>query len=182
LGVADDHVTGLDQIRDVRAAGAGFLHVGATIPLRAPFGSAVLAWAPADDLERWLGEVPAESHARHRAALDATRTQGYSVEIATTPEARLREMLAELGDDLPDLVEQLAGEMAEREDFLVTELEPRRDYRVSTINAPVFDYDGWVTLVLCLTGFGHRLSGAEVDARGRRLADATAALSSALRG
>jgi DNA-binding IclR family transcriptional regulator len=53
---------------------------------------------------------------------------------------------------------------------------------VSTINAPVFDHDGHVSLVLCLTGFAGVLSGAAVEAAGRRLVRATEQISNALRG
>jgi DNA-binding IclR family transcriptional regulator len=182
LGVSAEHVAVLDQVRDLRATGPG-LRVGASIPLHPPFGTAVIAFSDPDAVDRWLAHVPAETHPRHRAGLDAVRDRGFAVEIATLPEAQLRDVVADLGDtvlELPQLVERLAHELAEREDFLPLELDATREYPVSTINAPVFDHDGRVTLVLSLNGFADRLTGAEVQSIGDRLTSATGELSAAL--
>jgi DNA-binding IclR family transcriptional regulator len=182
LGVSIEHVAVLDQVRDLRAVGQG-LRVGTSLPLHPPFGTAAIAFSDEPTVEQWLRHVGAETHVRYRAALDAVRDRGFAVEIATLPEAHLRDVVAELGDpalELPDLVERLAQELAEREDFLPLELDTGREYAVSTINAPVFDHDGRVTLVLSLTGFADRLTGGAVESIGRRLASATAELSAAL--
>lgn len=185
LGVAGDEVAVLDQVRDLRAAGPG-LRVGSVIPLRPPFGTAAVAWADAAAVERWLSFLPDDaSRQRHRAVLDATRSRGFAVEMSTTPETSLRDAIARIGGDrveeLPTLLTRLAEELAERVDFLAPALDADRDYIVSTINAPVLDRAGHAVLVLSLNGFRSRMTGAEIDKVGQRLAAATAEVSAAAR-
>lgn len=184
LGVAGEHLTVLDEVRDLHAVGTG-LRVGTSLPVRPPFGTALIAWSDAATAEAWLAHVPEETRARYRAALVATRERGYAVELSTTPEARLRDMVTKLreGDatvSLPDLLDDLARDLVSRDDVLPVDLDLSCDYAVSAVNAPVFDRDGRVTLVLSLTGFATSMSGERVTTLGRRLTEATGALSAAL--
>jgi DNA-binding IclR family transcriptional regulator len=186
LTVAGDRATVLDEVRDVHAIGAG-LRVGTSLPLRPPFGTAVIAWSHDATVDGWLAHVPEESRRRYRLALAATRERGYAVELSTTPETRLRDAVTRLreGDaavSLPDLLDDLARDLAARDDVLPVDIEPSRDYAVSAINAPVLDRDGNVALVLSLTGFPHALTGDRLATVGARLTEATGTLSSALGG
>jgi DNA-binding IclR family transcriptional regulator len=185
LALVGDRLTVLDEVLDLHAVGAG-LRVGTSIPLRPPFGSAVVAWADDTTTGSWLAQVPGDARTHARAALDATRARGYAVELAT-PEARLQELAGRLrGPDgtlaIEDLVEQLAHHLAPRDDVLPLALDPSTSYTVSAVNAPVLDRDGRVALVLSLTGFGHPMPGGDVAAVGERLSAATAALTAALAG
>jgi DNA-binding IclR family transcriptional regulator len=187
IGVSADHVEVLDQIRDLRASGEG-LRVGASIPLRPPFGASAIAWAPPDAVERWLGHAPAANRAHYREALDAIRARGYTLEAAASSTNRLEDLLAFAGDDLtdaqrdramfePDLLDRIARELATQDDYLVATIEPTRDYTIVTLSAPVFDADGGVPLLLSVWGFPSRVDGGQVDRIGRRLSEAATALS-----
>ena len=98
LGVGDGSITVLDQVRDPRSAVTGF-RVGVSYPLRPPFGAAVLAWADPDVLDEWLARVPADTRPYYREALAATHDRGFAVEIWSTPVARVREIVTQLGLD-----------------------------------------------------------------------------------
>jgi DNA-binding IclR family transcriptional regulator len=189
LGVIGDHVTVLDQVHDLRASGSR-LPVGLPIPLRPPFGTAVVAWRDAASVSRWLAHVPDDTHNHYLAALDVTRRRGYAVEVFM-PDARLREMMTQLAGDLParedmsasrqpDFLERLAGQLAKREDSLALELVADRQYLVSNINAPVFDRQGAVALVLSISGMTGRLTGGDVGSIGQRLVGVAEKLSAAI--
>jgi DNA-binding IclR family transcriptional regulator len=174
------------------ALGAGLgsaLRAGSAFPLRAPFGAAAVAWGDPRAVTAWLGPLPPERREHHRAALAAIRRRGYAVELAATPADRVRELLDELrGDGAPagdgpptrELLERLAGDLAQGEEYLATELDDRTDLRVTAINAPVHDHTGQVVLVLSLNGFAAPLSAATVEGVGVRLVAATRDLSQAL--
>lgn len=184
LSVADDHVTVLDQVRDLRAIGPG-LAISAPIPLRPPLGTAVVAWAAPEAVERWLEAAPPEARPHLRRALAVVRSRGYTVELATRPPSRLGEAVVGgggPGSRVTEMLAELADELVGRDDFLGVELDAERPYLVGTVNAPVFDHQGRVTLLLSLSGFDGPLTGGEVEALGRRLVAATTALSAALGG
>ncbi|HEX4778342.1 MAG TPA: helix-turn-helix domain-containing protein [Acidimicrobiia bacterium] len=179
LAVAGETVTVVDSVRDMRASG-GALRVGAQLPLRPPFGTAVVAWSGAGIVDAWLAQVPDDRRASARAALDATRARGYAIELSAVPEARLRAMVEHVA--LADLLDVLSRELAARDDVLPVDVDPSRSYAVSAVNAPVFDRDGAVTLVLSLTGFANDLDGDELLRTGRTLKAATEALTDAIKG
>jgi DNA-binding IclR family transcriptional regulator len=182
LSVADDHVTVVDQVRDLRAIGPG-LAISAPIPLRPPLGTVVVAWSAPEAVERWLARAPEAAHGRLRRALAVTRDRGYTVELAARPPTRLREAVVGAGEPgvrVSQLLAELADELVERDDFLGIDLEPDGAYLVGTVNAPVFDPGGNVNLVLALNGFSAALTGREVEALGHRLVQATTTVSKAL--
>ena len=194
LGVGDGSITVLDQVRDPRSAADGF-RVGVSYPLRPPFGAAVLAWAEPQVRDEWLALVPQDTRAYYREALAATHDRGFTVEIWSTPVARIRELVTRLGLDgiagadgghaavdpsTRALLDRLAGELAQHEEFLAVALEPTHEYAVNVVNAPVLDHTGRVTLVLSLTGFARSLRGADVVAAGSQLVAVSDTLSAAL--
>jgi DNA-binding IclR family transcriptional regulator len=182
LSVADDHVTVVEQVRDLRAMGPG-LAISAPIPLRPPLGTVVVAWSAPEAVERWLARAPEAVHDRLRRALAVTRDRGYTVELVARPPTQLREAVVGVGEPgvrVSQLLAELADELVERDDFLGVDLEPDRSYLVGTVNAPVFDPEGNVTLVLALNGFGAPLTGREVEALAHRLVLATTTVSKAL--
>jgi DNA-binding IclR family transcriptional regulator len=173
LAVAPEHVTVVDQVRDVRAVGAPIGH--GYIPLLPPFGAAVAAWSMPEAAQRWLSLAPAGTAERYAQALDVVRRRGYVVELAEpswTPPTE--------GVSLPEVVEQLA--LLLPPDVLPLDLDAARTYAVSAINAAVVDADGAVVLIVSLMGFPGTLTGAEIEAAGHRLSAATAAVTAALAG
>jgi len=171
LAVAQDHVTVVDQVRDVRAMGAPIGH--GFIPLRPPFGAAVAAWADASGAQGWLDQAPPGSAGHYAAALRAARRRGYVVELAPSPWGA-----PAAGASLPEVVEELARSLPP--EVLPVVLDPAGSYAVSAINAPVVDAEDEVVLVVSLMGFSHPLSGSEIATAGTRLADATTAVSAAI--
>jgi DNA-binding IclR family transcriptional regulator len=171
LAVATEHVTVVDQVRDVRAVGAPIGH--GYIPLRPPFGAAVAAWSSAESARRWLALAPPGTADRYAAALDVVRRRGFVVELAEPSWAPPTH-----GTSLPEVVEQLARLLPP--DVLPLELSPTKSYAVSAINAAVVDPSGEVVLIVSLMGFPGPLTGAEVEVTGRRLKAATATVTAAL--
>ena len=172
LAVASEHVTVVDQVRDVRAVGAPIGH--GYIPLRPPFGAAVAAWSLPEVARRWLSLAPPGTADRYAAALAMVRTRGFVVELAEpswTPPTH---------GTLPEVVEQLARLLPP--DVLPLELAPAHLYSVSAINAAVIDPLGAVVLIISLMGFPGPLTGAEIEAVGGRLRSATGTVTAALAG
>lgn len=181
LSVDGDHFTVLDQARDIRALPPG-LDLGVPIPLRAPLGGVVLAWSSGEAQASWLAELPARLRPAYEAALAATRRRGYSVELVTSAETQLRDLVEVRGDPgagMGQLLERLVDQLATRDDFLLADLEPKARYLVSTVDAPVLA-GGEADLVLSLNGFSTPLTGREVAAVGERLTAATTAVTEAL--
>lgn len=189
LAVAEDNVTVLDRIVDPRASGIPF-RVGTAYPLRPPFGSAAVAWSGERAVERWLGHLPEDRRADHQAVLEATRARGYAVELLSAPAESVRQVVALLDDTLgitgaqpmQATLDRLVDVLAEQEEYLVVDVDPERTYAVNALNAPVFDHDGRVSLVISLTGFAGPLAGRDVTSLGRRLVAATTELTAALGG
>jgi DNA-binding IclR family transcriptional regulator len=176
LEVGEDHVTVVDQVRDVRAVGAPLQY--GDIPLRPPFGAAAVAWAGPARAERWLAHAAPDARDGYRRALAAIRRRGFVVEA---PNARLHDMVAHLGAaglPLAELVDELAPQLDEG--ALPARLEPARRYVVSSVNAPVFDSDGEVVLILAVLGLPGVLTGREVKAVGQRVMTSTTALTAAI--
>ncbi len=171
LAVAPEHVTVVDQVRDVRAQGAPIRH--GFIPLHPPFGAAVAAWSGPEGQRRWLGLAPPAFVERYAAALEAIRSRGFAVELAEPPLAAPSD-----GAPLPQVVQRLARTLTP--DVLPLEVEVDRSYVVSAINAAVIGADGDVVLIVSLMGFPNALGGSEVADIGLRLHEAAATVSAAL--
>jgi hypothetical protein len=80
-----------------------------------------------------------------------------------------------------DLLDQAVSELAD-EDVLLTDIDADRSYQPSSINAPVFDVDGSVALVVCLIDAPAPLPGPEIVAVGERVRKVTTELTRSLRG
>ena len=148
----------VDQVWDVRST-VQPLRIGIWAPVRAPFGAVFRAWAPADDQAEWLEGVDAADRERYAAVLEASRGRGYVVELRTPTTADLSGT-GSLADVMHD------------HDFLVDDLDPEREYALGTIEAPLLDGAERVALGLVLVGLPRTMTGAEIDAYGRRLATA----------
>jgi DNA-binding IclR family transcriptional regulator len=173
LAVAPEHVTVVDQVRDVRAVGAPIGH--GYIPLRPPFGAAVAAWSLPAVTERWLSLAPPGTADRYADALGGVRRRGFVVELAEpswTPPTNVT--------SLPEVVEELARFLSPG--VLPLELRATQAYAVSAINAAVVDPSGMVVLIVSLMGFPGPLTGAEVEVAGEQLRSATAKVTAALAG
>ena len=198
LSIAGDRGTVVDQVRDPRSTSRE-LPTG-DIVLRPPLGALIYAWEEEATVTAWLEGESGAAREHHRQVLELIRSRRFSVELATPPETRLRNLVAQLreglareagltgrpgradGPDRPEasieeMVDLLAGELAAMErfqDFLPLTLEPGGEYVVSSLGAPVFDRAGRVTLAVSILGFPGPATGAEIERIGRELSDATA--------
>ncbi len=178
--VRDD---GVDEIVILAATGSrrplGIdIQPGQRMPLRPPLGSVFVAWAGAEEIDRWLGNLGPKAtkadFARYREALEVVRERGYSVGLG--------------GDEQQRMVEQLGrgesgnGAPAGAEEYALTELADEAAYRVNHIGAPVFDARGRVTLALFLIGFQGQIPAREVPAYAKRLVEAAGEVTDALHG
>lgn len=200
LSVAGARGTVVDQVRDVRSPSLE-LPTG-EIALRPPLGTVIYAWEDEATVRRWLSAESAATRRHHMAVLELTRRRQFSVELATPPEVRLRQLVAELreglvrevsttptaadagwsGASIGDMVDRLVSDLAQKasiQEFLPLTLTPTGEYLVSSLGAPVFDHTGRVVLCLNLLGFPAMVSGAEIERIGRELAASTFELSEA---
>lgn len=181
----------LDQVLAPDARGTG-LHTGMAYPLRPPFGTTMLAWADERAVEAWLTQVSPARRAHYRAALAATRRNGFTVELSPSAVAGYRVLLDQFNDRLArqpartglpveELLVHLA-ELADHEDYLAPGLEDAADYRVNVISAPIFADPGQPELMLAVTGFARPRTGRQVSETARHLLTAADDITRALGG
>jgi DNA-binding IclR family transcriptional regulator len=178
--------------------GAFGLRLGDSIPPRPPFGAVLVAWHGDEAAEAWLhaGGATGDRRRRYEADLAAVRRRGYAVELREPIQERiawladqLRSAVADRGAtdhgatarSIHDLVDQAVGDLAD-EHVLLTDIDPDRTYRPSSINAPVFDPEGAVALIVCLIDARSALPGRDVAALGEDVRSMTSEVTRALRG
>jgi DNA-binding IclR family transcriptional regulator len=157
------------------------LRVGQRIPLMAPLASVFVAWAPADEIERWLvrGAVPRREQRRQGEVLRRVRERGFSVALEVAGRRQIGELLDELAENphsasLRSEMREVISELGRARYQLDEDSAP--SHEISTLTAPVFDRRGRVELVLTLQLFERGVSAREIDALGRRLLRATRAI------
>ena len=160
------------------------LRVGQRIPLMAPLASVFVAWAPEDEIERWLlrGGVPRREQRRQREILRRVRERGFSVALEVAGRRQIGELLDELAENphsetLRSELREVIGELG-RARYQLDE-NSADSHEISTLTAPVFDRRGRVELALTLESFGRGVSSREIDSLGRRLLRATRAIAKA---
>jgi hypothetical protein len=134
--------------------------------------------------------VPESRRSRYVRDLAAVRVRGYAVELR----APIQERVALLADELRtavrdrrataqihDLLDQAVSELAD-EDVLLTDIDADRSYQPSSINAPVFDVDGSVALVVCLIDAPDPMPSLEIVAIGERIREVTSELTRSFLG
>ncbi|MCF2531601.1 helix-turn-helix domain-containing protein [Yinghuangia soli] len=142
-------------------------------------------------------ESAAVSAARRQLApaLAGVRERGWALETEDRLRDRLgalvRDLEIELGTGDWDAAGHAAalrramaevGQAFDLADALPASIEPDALYRASSVNAPVFDADGTVAVVLCLIDHAAPLTGREVAALGERVRAAAADVTAALHG
>jgi len=195
LAPSADALVVVDLVEAPASGGKAFgLRLGDRIPTRPPLGAVLVAWQGEDAIDAWLRRgasgVPDGRLTRYGRDLSAVRERGYAVELR----APIQERMAWLADELRsavrdrrataqihDLLDRAVSELAD-EDVLLTDVDADRFYQPSSINAPVFDVDGSVALVVCLIDAPAPLPGADIVAVGERVRQVTAELTRSLRG
>ena len=156
--------------------------VGQRIPVMAPLVSVFVAWAPDEEVDRWLrrGSTSVRDQQRARGILERVRRRGYSVALEVPGRRRLGELISELAEDphsaeLRHQLQRTIGELG-RGSYQLHEVEGQKQ-GISTITAPVFDRHGEVSVAVSLQVFARALDPSEVAQIGDRLLDVTRALS-----
>jgi DNA-binding IclR family transcriptional regulator len=190
----------VDIVRDPRD-GASALRMGDEIPMRPPLGLTFMAWQSPAVVREWLrrGAVAegSEDDARYRALLEVTRKRGYSVESASSIDARTRREVVELlhsrlarepssdGEQdaaaLRALMDDFVSRVGTHAAFDLGRLDPAASYDVDSVSAPVFRGDGQIALVLNLRNVP-ATRGADIMRIGERLVAAAATATRAIGG
>ncbi|MBX6389829.1 MAG: helix-turn-helix domain-containing protein [Frankia sp.] len=165
------------------------LRVGDRVPFHPPLGITVMAWAAQPAVEAWLdrgGVAEPAERAEYRELIAAIRRRGYSVELSTSLDERVRRQVGEaaaanLRAELPALLRDLAERLPGPADFIAGELDAAA-YRVDSVSAPVFDSHGDVALVLLLRGFTDPVPGVEIERLGGALTATTDAVTAEIAG
>jgi DNA-binding IclR family transcriptional regulator len=190
----------VDIVRDPRD-GPSALRMGDEIPMRPPLGLTFMAWQSAAVVAEWLrrGGVTAgsEDDKRYWDLLEITRRRGYSVESASSIDARTRGEVVELlrirlghepsAREEPDpaalraLMDDFVSRVGAHAAFDLGRLDPEAAYDVDSISAPVFRGDGQVALILNLRNIAAS-KGADIMRIGDRLVAAAATATRAIGG
>lgn len=195
----------------VRTRGTGTtlgMRLGDRVRPRPPLGSVTVAWGGPHAVDTWLARLdtdpatpgadsPAVSAARTalEPALAGIRARGWVVETESRMRDRLDSLVADLEIELGTgdwdstghaaaLRRAIAdiGRTFDPSDALPATVEPDTVYRVSSVNAPVFDPDGHVAVALCLIDHPDPLTGRDVTALGERVRAAADEVTAALHG
>jgi DNA-binding IclR family transcriptional regulator len=165
------------------------VRVGLRIPLTPPMGSTLMAWAPPDEVDRYLAsatpDVPVARLERIRGALQQVRRRGYSVHVFTGPRQALDEAasraveegMEEAGGQLATLAHQLADY-----DYLPPDPSRSHIHEGVQLSAPVFGPTGEVELSVGVVFAGSDLDPAVVVRAPEALLEAAAAATRALGG
>lgn len=152
------------------ADSAGF-RVGQQVPCVPPYGSVHMAWSSREEIAAWLDRASVafteDETEEQLAILAAIRRRGYAVGLDVDgAHARLNEISAELAEsptrqDLRDAIDELFIELRKHR-YQLDELDPKAEYDVSMVSAPVFDPQGRVAAAITLPGFPRSLVGARI--------------------
>lgn len=157
--------------------------------------------APVPGSRPYLRGAPPESPVVTEArkgllpALAGVRGRGWALETVDHLRDRLgalvRDLEIELGTGDWDIAGRTAalrramnevGQAFDLAEALPAVIDPDTEYRASSINAPVFDADGSVAVVLCLIDHHAPVAGRDVIALGERLHAAAESVTRALGG
>jgi DNA-binding IclR family transcriptional regulator len=142
------------------------MRVGQSLPMAPPFGMVVVAFAPDEEVERWLDRAPTPLRAgerkRYRSAVAAVRARGFSATLDIDTRRRLGETLAELAEhpassEARTRRDALVAALA-HDRYVLSDLPEQPALPISQISAPVFASDGRVVLVLGVQGFPHQFA------------------------
>jgi DNA-binding IclR family transcriptional regulator len=119
-------------------------------PLDPPLGSMFFAWENDSAVEKWLGRAKQPLSQAHRKELMRrmviTRERGYFFGIR-----KVNTMDEGIAKSLQLRVEQ--------SDYLMGEVDLKRQYNLAMVGAPVLDARGRVAFLLTLVGFNNAASG-----------------------
>jgi DNA-binding IclR family transcriptional regulator len=133
------------------------VRVGQRVPFLAPYGSVYAAWGDPAIARRWLARDEEPEDGSLKAALDISRERGFTLGLHGPDQRIVSDLHLRLADRPRD--EQLWAALKRaiperRDDFLLSDVDPEREYPVSDVSAPVFGRDGEVAYALLVQGIG----------------------------
>lgn len=149
---------------------------GARVRMRAPFAGIFYAWSPPARAEAWLQAASPsatdEQKALMKRAMAFARRYGFTFSVRnaqfSAPQDDGAQAFEDAESDLPVM--------------MIPELDPDRDYALTSVISPVFDSSGEVLFLLALVGFTQKATGRDIERIGRRLRDACDHISSFIGG
>ena len=143
------------------------MRAGDRLTLRPPLGAVLVAWSGTAAIERWLSRTDPDSSGRYREILDITTARGFAVEQFPPAPLQfgplLESLSAEQGYGSRRASQQMSDQLRLLGDVvLVGEIDEQTEYWPISINAPVFDGKGDVSLALCVIDIPGPLDGAAV--------------------
>lgn len=163
-----------------------FGYVGDRVPLLAPIGAVLMAWAREEDVADWLarGSVTEPRAGHYRNILAEVRARGYSV-MPQVPTPGVIDAFTRLRTEpAVDTEAQLVKRLHEIDEVLVAfdRLDDKDEIRVGVIAAPIFDPMGQVLLSLAITGDEEPMPIARIRELGTRLLKSAAIATRRARG
>jgi DNA-binding IclR family transcriptional regulator len=138
-----------------------------------PHGIVFVAWASEDVIEAYLDNITTpKERAHYRSLLETVRERGYSLAARGQARARLDRALRAVQDEeitspvqktLATLAAELAGD-----EYQLLNINPRKEYQLQGISAPVFDANDRVRLGLTLRGLP-KITGAQIRQHAKEL-------------
>lgn len=155
------------------------LRPGHRIPLVPPLGASYLAWGDRGYLHRWLhsaGPIDAGEAEALRRAVERLRRRSYAVTLASDA---IRQAAQAAVDGGAAGASQFRGVPAA--DYLLPEIDPDTEYRVTMVAAPVRDATGALLMMLTAFDFAGQLTGRRIAELGDVLVAAAGRVGAALR-
>lgn len=154
----------------------GWSMQGHSLPLRAPFAGPFFATAKPYEIDKWLDQLSPKTNDKEREdllnSIQFVRQRGYSFGVfdnEVVPDPKVPE-------------EAFFAEKAEYPVLISDELEQDSHYHLAYITSPVLNQRDEVEFVLNLSGFKQVLTGAQVEAMGKKLRDAAARITYFMNG
>lgn len=148
--------------------------LGLRLPNTAPIGACFTAWSPAKNLEAWLtraheacGGYNEKLDQRLRMSVIGIRARGFEVILQTRAEQELATNLKQIQNawnlkDLEEITQNYQRALCD-EYVHLDRIDPKAQYRISTINVPVFAYKQLPALCFAAGSFKDPISGAEIE-------------------
>jgi flavin reductase (DIM6/NTAB) family NADH-FMN oxidoreductase RutF/DNA-binding IclR family transcriptional regulator len=167
-GIIGDQLVLLGNSVSSATAAPPYMRLGQRMPFRPPLALPLIAWQDQTTIDQWVKR--SEGSLDQQELLDLitlVRERGWSLVLGSPEQVRFERSIAALplrGATREQSVELTEATSALKLDnYEPAKLDRNTEYSVRLINAPVFDAEGNVPIVLSLYQLPKRLSGSEVD-------------------
>jgi flavin reductase (DIM6/NTAB) family NADH-FMN oxidoreductase RutF/DNA-binding IclR family transcriptional regulator len=161
--------------------------MGQRMPFMPPLALPLIAWHDSASIAKWVDSAPdVLDRGQLTAAVQRVRERGWSLVLRSREQIRFERAVADLPlhNATKEQTEELTDATAslKLEGYEPVSIDPRKNYCVRIITAPVFDPNGNVALILSLYQMPHELSGVETNRYRERLVQGANTVTAALGG